>query len=271
MLADTVKCFWTHEGKYSAGTIQEITPDGAVELIFNFGDPYLLLSTTPPTTLPVAVVVGFQNKAFSICVDGTVKVVAARMFAWGVLALLQGDARGTNNAVTPLGAQWETLVRRLERLVLQGQYERAWQTLQRFLIQRPLLRSADLKLVQAAAKLLDETQGQFRIEDLADSCHTSVRQLQRRFNQVIGTTPKQFARTIRFELAQRRLMFDPDTELTALAYECGYFDQAHFIKDFKAFAGKTPSDYAGSMRRMQDVFRARDVVFLQSASRPSRS
>ena len=52
ILQESVKCFWTHEATYSADEIQEITPDGCVELIFNFGSPYQLWSTTPPAVLP---------------------------------------------------------------------------------------------------------------------------------------------------------------------------------------------------------------------------
>jgi AraC-like DNA-binding protein len=52
--------------------------------------------------------------------------------------------------------------------------------------------------------------------------------------------------------------------LTGLAYDCGYFDQAHFIKEFRAFTGKTPSAYAGQMRRLHDFLQGKDVVFLQS-------
>jgi AraC-like DNA-binding protein len=59
-------------------------------------------------------------------------------------------------------------------------------------------------------------------------------------------------------------MFDPDTDLTELAYQCGYFDQAHFIKEFRAFTDQTPSEYARQMRQLQDVLRSKDVVFLQS-------
>ena len=264
ILEDTVKCFWIHEARYAAETTQDITPDGAVELIFNFGSPYLLLTTTPPTPLAVAVVVGFQNKTLPIRVDGVVKVVAARLFAWGALPLLHDEFRAVTNTVTALGADWESLVRRLERHVTQGQYDDAWTTLQEFLIQKALTHAYDLKLVQTAAKLLYYTKGQCRIEDLADHCHASVRQVQRRFQEVIGTSPKVFARTLRFQQAQRRLMFDPQADLTALAYGCGYFDQAHFIKEFRAFAGKTPSEYAQQMRQMQATLRTKDVVFLQS-------
>src|SRR5262249_42585924 len=109
--------------------------------------------------------------------------------------------------------------------------------LEELLIHQALVRTYDLKLIQTAAKLLHRTKGEYRIAELADYCEVSVRQLERGFRHVIGTSPKVFARTLRFQEAQRRLMFDPDADLTALAYECGYFDQAHFIKDFKAFAG----------------------------------
>ena len=83
ILEDTVRCFWTHEDTYAADTIQSITPDGCVELIFNFGSPYLLLTTTPPRVLSTAMLVGFQKKTMPIKVAGSVKVVAARLFAWG--------------------------------------------------------------------------------------------------------------------------------------------------------------------------------------------
>jgi AraC-like DNA-binding protein len=267
ILQDTVKCLWIHEGTYSSQSTQDITPDGCVELIFNFGSPYLLLTTTPPAVLPAAVLVGFQNKTISLRISGTVKVVAARLFAWGALVLLQENVGTLTNAVTALGTDWDTLVPCLESDVTQGRYEQAATALQDFLIQKALVRTYDERLIQTAAKLLHHTRGQYRIDELADYCQLSVRQLERRFQRVIGTSPKVFARTLRFERAQRRLMFDPDADLTGLAYECGYFDQAHFIKDFKGFAGKTPTEYAEQMRKMQEILKSKDVVFLQSATR----
>ena len=268
VLADTVKCFWIHEGTYPTQDRQDITPDGCVELIFNFGDPYRLLTTTPPTPLPRAIIVGFQNKTMPILLHGTVKVVAARLFAWGALALLQDNVQSLTDTVVALGADWDTLVRRLKSQVTQGGYEQAAKTLEEFLIQQALMRTYDRKLIQTAAKLLHHTKGQYRITELADYCHVSVRQLQRGFQQVIGTSPKVFARVVRFQEAQRRLMFDPETDLTRLAYDCEYFDQAHFSKDFKAFAGKTPTEYAQHMRQMQEIIKSKDVVFLQSSSQP---
>src|SRR5262249_54367623 len=203
-----------------------------------------------------------------LLLHGTVKVVAARLFAGGALALLQDNVTTLTNSVTALGTDWEALVQRLKSHVTQGEYEQAATNLEEFLIEQALVRTYDLKLIQTAAKLLHHTKGQYRIAELADYCQVSVRQLERGFQQVIGTSPKTFARTLRFQEAQRRIMFDPGADLTDLAYECGYFDQAHFNKDFKAITGKTPSEYAGQMRDLQEIWKSEDVVFLQSSSEP---
>jgi AraC-like DNA-binding protein len=266
LLQDTVKCFWIHEANYTSESKQDITPDGCVELIFNFGSPYLLLTTTPPTPLPPAIIVGFQNRTIPILLRGAIKVVAARLYAWGALALLQDNVSTLTNTVTALGADWDSLVQRLQLQVTHGQYEQGAASLEEFLIQRALVRTYDLKLIQTAAKLLHHTKGEYRIAELADYCQVSVRQIERGFQNTIGTAPKVFARALRFHEAQRRLMFDADADLTALAQECGYFDQAHFIKDFREFAGQTPSEYAQKMRAMQAILKSRDVVFLQSSS-----
>jgi transcriptional regulator GlxA family with amidase domain len=180
------------------------------------------------------------------------------------MAVLQDNVDTLTNEVTALSANWDALIKSLKSRIALGQYEQAAKALEEFLLQRAILRKYDLELIQSAAKWLHHTRGECRIADLADYCQVSVRQLERGFRRVIGASPKIFARTVRFEQAQRRLMFDPDADLTQLAQECGYFDQAHFIKDFKEFAGKTPSEHARQMRAMQTVLKSKDVVFLQS-------
>jgi len=264
ILRESVKCFWIHEAAYPADTRQDIAPDGCVELIFNFGSPYLLRTADEPVPLPAAIIVGFQDKTIPLLLRGTVRVVAARLFAWGALALLQDNVSALAHAMTPLGAGWKDLLQRLEALVTRGSYEKAARALEEHLIRQALVRTFDKKLIQAAAKHLMHAKGQVRVSELAEYCHMSVRQLERGFQQVVGTSPKAFARTVRFQEAERHLMFHPDADLTALAHDCGYFDQAHFIKDFKAFTGRTPTEYAEQMRRMQEILKSKDVVFLQS-------
>jgi AraC-like DNA-binding protein len=86
-----------------------------------------------------------------------------------------------------------------------------------------------------------ETDGAVPITDLAAELGRSRRHLAARFREEIGMTPKGLARLLRFERAVQRLR--AGDELGDLALNAGYYDQAHFNRDFRAFAGTTPTEY----------------------------
>jgi AraC-like DNA-binding protein len=65
--------------------------------------------------------------------------------------------------------------------------------------------------------------------------------LEKRFRQAVGTSPKKFASIVRFKHVIQR--YDSGRSLTELAYEAGFYDQAHFIKEFKIFTGDTPEGF----------------------------
>ncbi len=78
------------------------------------------------------------------------------------------------------------------------------------------------------------------MEMLASSFRISERQLQRRFKKQVGVPLKRYERLSRFELALNRLATAGYSELTSIAFELGYTDQSHFIKEFQEFAGMSP-------------------------------
>lgn len=268
-LRDLVKCFWILEREYTAeDPYEDVTPDAFVELIFNFGAPYVLQTDgLPDREMSKAFLVGLQRKPLLFRAAGTVKIVSIRFYAWGALPFLDLPEQVPNNLAITLGREWNQLADALEPRVLSNDYDGAVASVEDFLIGKLLTATFDLKEIQTAARMLHHQKGQFRVAELADHCNLSARQLQRRFQDVVGVSPKVLARTIRFEEVRKRLMFDPDTCLTDLAYEFGYTDQAHFIRDFKEFADRTPGEFAAEMRSLQSVFRDRDnVVFLQFQS-----
>jgi len=183
----------------------------------------------------------------------------------GALAFLK-KAAVKNDLMQPnLHPMWIQLVQKVAVTVHAGEYQRAVEEIEDFLIGVRLNILFDPKRVRTAAKLLYHTKGQFRVSELADYCNLSMRQLQRQFDETTGVSPKELARAIRFESIRERLMFDPNANLTDLAYEFGYTDQAHFIKDFKALTDKTPGEFASEMQQLQNIFRNnKNVVFLQS-------
>lgn len=83
--------------------------------------------------------------------------------------------------------------------------------------------------------------GNLSMDFVASQACMSVKQFERKSMERIGFTPKVFARMIRFSHAYKLKELYPQKPWVQIAYECGYFDQMHFIRDFKNFAGFTPS------------------------------
>jgi transcriptional regulator GlxA family with amidase domain len=97
------------------------------------------------------------------------------------------------------------------------------------------------KLVHEAVRLLMESCGQIKMHDLADHLCISQDAFEKRFRKVAGASPKHFARIIRL-----RAIINPrqnTVPITSLALQAGYYDSAHFNKDFKSFTGQSPSEF----------------------------
>ncbi len=89
--------------------------------------------------------------------------------------------------------------------------------------------------------LLIKERGLIKIDQLASHACLSIRQFERIFQQRIGLPPKHFSRLVRFAHAWIIKEQQPNISWIKIAYECGYFDQMHLIRDFQEFAGVNPS------------------------------
>ncbi len=85
-----------------------------------------------------------------------------------------------------------------------------------------------------------QSKGTIRISELADKLHTSQSPLEKRFRSIVGATPKKFASIVRVKNVLSAIEELSNDEIPFIA---GYYDQAHFIKDFKAFTALTPEQY----------------------------
>lgn len=97
------------------------------------------------------------------------------------------------------------------------------------------------KLIVEAVKLIYQTNGTIRIKELNEKLFISQSPFEKRFRKVVGTTPKKFASIVRFNTVLDSL--NNTKSLTEICYENNFFDQAHFIKDFKQFTGDTPENF----------------------------
>jgi AraC-like DNA-binding protein len=86
-----------------------------------------------------------------------------------------------------------------------------------------------------------------RVDDVVADSGLSKRSLYRLFNQYVGVGPKQVVKCFRLQEAVHRLASGP-VDWAQLAIDVGYFDQSHFINDFKAIIGRTPTKYVTELR-----------------------
>ncbi len=125
-----------------------------------------------------------------------------------------------------------------EKMLMADGNDRRLQILSHFLENRLANDQKEEPLVFAAIGHIIRSRGLVNVRELARENLISDRQFERKFKEFSGFSPKLFARISRFQAALTE--YGSDKSLTAIAYDCGYYDQSHFINDFKEFSGYNP-------------------------------
>ncbi len=102
----------------------------------------------------------------------------------------------------------------------------------------------DDRLIRTAVDLIIDDHDIAKVDDLVARTGVNKRKLQRVFSQYVGVSPKAVIQRYRLNDAADHLLTRPATDATRVAVEYGYFDQSHFIRDFKETVGKTPGRFA---------------------------
>jgi len=97
------------------------------------------------------------------------------------------------------------------------------------------------KLIVEAVRRIYQSKGTIWIKDLNEQLYISPSPFEKRFRKIVGTTPKKFASIVRFNTILNSL--DSNKSLIDICYEHRFFDQAHFIKDFRQYTGDTPERF----------------------------
>jgi AraC-like DNA-binding protein len=252
-----IKCFWTLDDERKEQPVkQRVVPDGCMEMIFHYGDLYKqYFEDGSSITQPRSFIFGQITKYIEIAPEGISGVVAARFFPEGLLPFLSIPVSALENKAISLDALFNEKGKDLEDKVLS-----AADNLQRIkLIEGFLLsRLADPQTIDTITKTCVETifqsQGQLDVVQLAGKMNLNRRSMERKFTSAIGMSPKQLSKVVRLQAAMKMLEQKKFSSLTSLAYENGYYDQAHFIKDFKEFTGMSPKSFFADNLKLSGLF-----------------
>lgn len=268
-LVPYIENYWAVDGTVDPVDLRvDVFVDGRPDLIFNHGAPY-----TREVIGGAAVEHHGSNLdaqrlvPIRITQRGEVRVIGAR-FRLGGLGAFVGVPLAPFTGRTPAPEElWGSDVTELDARLARQDAEPAVATLDAFFQER--LRTDDGRSdFETALAAMSTSHGAVEVQDLAARVAASGRQVERLFARHLGIAPKSVARILRFQKALRALMRDPGVPLADVAADAGYYDHAHFIRDFRRLSGGVPRGYRGYYPPTSPTDFAPNVVaFVQDAAR----
>lgn len=256
-LTTLVKCYWTLESpKEETPQKQTIVPDGCMEMIFHYGDLYRQYTENGNSIIqPKCFIIGQLTRPLEIEPTGKTGIFSVRFQPQGFLPFATVPIKEMENTAVSLEKLFGKDGQEIEQKILTANstLERI-KLIEAFLLNRLTGIETVDRIVKSTVETILTANGQLSVDELSKQTNINRRQLERKFSSTIGLSPKQLSKAIRLQATLKMLLNKKFTSLTALAYQGEYYDQAHFIKDFKEFTGLTPKEFYGNSFKMTSFF-----------------
>lgn len=245
-LAEYVRHFWVLEGEASFAKpyIHRSMADGCVELIFHYNGIFDEFITDNLTEKSIVSGLVGQSQTFKrFTINQNFGIFSAYLYPFAVPHLFSIQATDIKNQIldlkTLIGAEANELE---EKMMLASDCYSRIKIISEFLERRLIKTEQRQSCIFETIKYIIQTNGMTNVEQLAKRNFLSARQFERNFKQFSGFSPKLFSRIIRFQSSLSEY-HNKEKSLTEIAYDAGYYDQSHFIQDFKEFSGHNPKEY----------------------------
>lgn len=260
-LRSYIKCYWALESAREENPQrQTIVPDGCMEMIFHYGDLYKQYTTNESSVIqPRCFVIGQLTRPLEIEPTGKTGIFSVRFHPEGFMPFATLPLKEMENRAVSLEELFGENGKETELNILNAEsVHKRINYAEDFLIKRLADTETIDRIVRSTVEAILSLKGDLSVDELSEITNSNRRQLERKFASAIGLSPKQLSKTIRLQAILKLLLSKQYTSLTSLAYEGKYYDQAHFIKDFKEFTGMTPKEFYGDNLKMSSLFYSRD-------------
>ena len=246
-LESLVQCYWTLEVLVDTNSQkQRIIPDGCIEMAFILGDDIKRYTSDDEFILqPRAMVLGQTIEPFYIEPTGYVNSFAVRFYPYGFANFVTTPIKNLVNKETPIELLFgEVPAKELAQKIIQAtDTKERIEIIEDFLLSKLKNETTIDNIVKSTVDAILSTKGSTPINIILKENISKRRQLERNFLKQIGISPKQLGKVIRLQAALKLLLNQQSKNLTQIAYDSEYYDQAHFIKDFKEFTGTNPKSF----------------------------
>lgn len=252
-----VRLFWLLEldEPASFGAPQRISPDGLLELVFHYRTPFACSYDGGAfERQPRSVAVSQTRRFLEIRPEGASGFVSVRFHPWGAHHFFDLPVSEIADRQVPAELLWGRAALELEERLAEAGSDRARIALvEQFLIAQ--LHRHHKTDVEPLVRAVWSRRGRLRVPELARELGFGERRLRLTFEDALGTTPKRYARLVRFLHACSLLRQGRGLGLAEVGLACGYYDQSHFTAEFQAFSGLTPGRF---LERANVAFRELD-------------
>lgn len=252
-LSDTVDAMYLCDPWEPPHGLERRLPDGSMELVIDLDDQEIRVAAgegSPSLRLRGPVVSGAHTRSFVIDTSRPRRLLGLHFRSGGAFPFLGHPAGMVQDAHVELSALWGRAAHDLHGRLLDAHTPEArFAILEEALTVRRTTARPGHPAVDLALRRLQTAVDPPRIADLAAQSGVSWRRFIELFRAQIGMTPKVFWRLRRFQDVLRRAHRGDEIDWAQTALDCGYADQAHCIRDFRAFSGVNPTAYVA--RRSQ--------------------
>jgi len=245
-LAPYVRFFWALEADVARGDefVHRSMADGCVEVVFHYRASFDEVDTEGNRTFSPISSIQAQSTAYRrFSTNESFGIFGAYLYPHAIPRLFAYPASDFTNSSPDLESVFASEGRRLEEQMISAHdNEERVAVVTRFLENKLSVSTRELPPIYRAIHSVLDAAGDIRIAELAREHDLSTRQFERKFKEFAGLNPKLYSRVVRFQAATQH-KFAGIRDLTEIAYACGYYDQSHFINDFRQFSGYTPKEY----------------------------
>jgi AraC-like DNA-binding protein len=247
-LSEYVEMFTYYEDYHPDHSIERLLPEGVVEIIIDMTDEPKFIydngTLKPVQTCRKSWISGMRSKYISISVVNRSAMFVIRFRRGMAWPFLQMPLSALDDSVVDgeqvFGSAFSTL---RQMLMDAKQVEEKFSIAGQFILRRLENNGGIHPAVRYAINHLQNHATTATIREMAQKTGYSHKHLLSLFGTYAGLTPKQFLRIVKFQHAVLALEQRRQIHWTQLAHDCGYYDQAHFINDFKEFSGFSPTEY----------------------------
>ena len=255
-----VKCHWVLEdpGASAGDPAEPVVPDGSMELVVHYGAPYLRQAAGGRRGTPArAALAGQITAPLWLRPTGPTGVIGVRFHPHGAGFFVRDRLADLRDSVVDAAALWGAAARHLPEQIGEAQGDGARIAVLESFLHGQLRPPRDASLWMAATGHLVASDGQSSVDALLAATGAGRRRLERGFARTVGLAPKQLARILRFQAVFERMGAAPRARWSEVALDCGYYDQAHLIRDFRALTGMTPAAWFAGAHALADPFTGR--------------